>query len=357
MTLPPHAPDLSASLSADRWGARWAEAGVQLFFADDEMRAVFGLRPDAVAALASQLTQAVCAHEAVTGTLWSEAGPALGPVTDSRLHNADTLAAHPVAGRLYRLVRNLPLTGFEQSFKMLAGQLWSERFLVGLSTTAIAPEDVIFLASDLGMPPDLLHVFQAGLADATFVHAGFEQGDHQCTYKLYLEFAPGTGGDAPGRPLYVGYKWNPENAAQQAISRYTRPAALDLDDMLVRVTAVYGGTGDVHEVCRIAHQIIRMGASRTNARALLFVEVREDGTPRLSFDINLYETGLRVRDLAPLLAEAATHFAADSAAFSGLMALTGEDFAGHLSGGRDRSGRPFLTLYHARPASRPDRAD
>ena len=267
-------------------------------------------------------------------------------MADARLRGDELKTSNSLAHYLYLLVKNLPLNGYERSFKMARNSLWSERFLVGISTALIPLEDVDFLIMRMNMP-DLFHAnARMHLPNANFIHIGFEQGDVS-TYKFYLEFPQGNSDAKTPHLLYLGYKWNAKNSKQRAISHYTQPQKLTLPQLLEKVDAMYGNAKKNDAVCCIAKAIITKAASKVPTTELLFVEVQEENTARLSFDINLYETGMTIRDLQPLLLELCEHFTINEKEFSELMTRTEDDLAGHLSGGTDRNGNAFLTTYHA----------
>ncbi len=120
-----------------------------------------------------------------------------------------------------------------------------------------------------------------------------------------------------------------------------------MPQLLQKVDALYGDEKENDAVRNIAKAIIAQAAEKISTTELLFVEVQEENSPRLSFDINLYETGMTVRDLQPMLRKLREHFAIDEKEFEKLMTRTEDDLAGHLSGGTDRNGNAFLTTYHA----------
>lgn len=310
------------------------------------MATAIALDPVAAKHLSLSLMQTMHQHETSFGTSWSEHDDQRGAMAEARLQCGGLNTSNAFAQALYLLIKNLPLNGYERSFKMAANNLWSERFLAGISTDVIAMEDIDFLMRKTGLPEAFMTSAQEQLSEANFIHIGFEQG-HFSTYKFYLEFPNSNGDASTSQPLYVGYKWNAENSAQRAISRYTQPQTMSLSNLLKKVDGMYGDQKENDVVRNIAKAIITQAAEKVSTTELLFVEVREENSPRLSFDINLYETGMRIRDLQPMLLELSQHFVIDAEEFAELMKRTEDDLAGHLSGGTDRNGNAFLTTYHA----------
>lgn len=333
-------------MKADRWGNQWSKGGALLRFGTSTTGTSISLDEVAAKHLSLTLIETIHQHEKNFGVSWSEHDLERGGIADARLRSDEFNTSNVFAHELYLLVKNLPLNGYERSFKMTSRKLWSERFLVGVSMNLIAAADIDFLIAQMNMP-DLFHAdIHMHLADANFIHIGFEQGDIS-TYKFYLEFPQGNSDVKAPHPLYLGYKWNAENRAQRALSRYTQAQTLSLSNLLNKIDAMYGDEKENDVVRSIAKQIITKAADKVSTTQLLFVEVQEENTPRLSFDINLYETGMTVCDLQPMLLELREHFVIDEKEFAELMKRTEDDLAGHLSGGNDRNGNAFLTTYHA----------
>ncbi len=333
-------------MKSDRWGSRWSDRGVILQFGDGLSDITVPLSPAEALQLKDQLIRTIGDYEMQFGTIWSEDNVAMGNFTDAQLFDSKIPEMSLDAAILYGLIRSLPLQGFERSFKMQAGELKSERFLVGLGRTSLPFEEFEFMALRMGAPAHFRDAMKRRFDAANFVHIGFEQGTNGSTYKLYLEFPDRTAQTSEQLPLYLGYKWNPQDNLHHAISTYTRPKSLDLQALLKRVDATYAGVAP--EINRIAADIIRAAVTRVRTDALLFVEVCEEGTPRKSFDINLYATGLRLSDIGPMLEDMRRHCGIDKAAFFRLMERVADDLLGHISGGIDRSGNAFLTAYHKR---------
>ena len=77
----------------------------------------------------------------------------------------------------------------------------------------------------------------------------------------------------------------------------------------------------------------------------------EEGNPRRSFDINLYEAALRLRDLDSPLAAARRRYRISDETFGPLFQQVADARFGHLAGGIDRRGRDFLTVYYESPTA------
>ena len=193
----------------------------------------------------------------------------------------------------------------------------------------------------LGMPAEYLHALLAELPQVNIVHFAFEEGNSGCSYKVYAEY-----GDAfrrhgtSGEPvlLHTGYKWDPLGSSRSCRSYYSCRPGLSRQAVLQRVRSVLAGQEEVFDAVT---GIIERAGRRT--KDMIYLEVSESGNPRRSFDINLYPAGLQLRDCAPCLAAMGRyHGIADFPVF--FEGVQDETF-GHLAGGINREGNPFLTVY------------
>lgn len=318
-----------------------------LLFSDGRLGASVSLEPRLAAQLAARLSEAVEAHEHQHGALWSEDHVLNGQTTDSRLRWAGNPTPNAAGDALYRLVKNLPLQGFERSFKLQTGQLLDNRFLAGIPTGAIACADVDFIARQMNAPDAFRQSVLGRLGESTYLHFGFEGSAAHDTLKLYLEFPrtpAGPAQDGVAGPLYLGFKWDASDNRRQAVSTYSQPQPAFLHTP-ARIAAVFGE--DHRLASEVAMRIVGLAQTRADASTLALIDVTEDSSPRVSFDINLYAAGLSVGQLLPLVQPLTEHFGIDPGKMTALAARFSVDRAGHLSGGLDRHGQPFLTIYHA----------
>jgi hypothetical protein len=184
---------------------------------------------------------------------------------------------------------------------------------------------------------------------------------------------------APG-PAEPALRWKEEGARDLAASACTVGSARDEIVLLFGI----GETGDdpgnpearVRWVARIVLrprvarglatalrmaiplQAVRAAVERASLRTkpghILYLDVREEGNPRRSFDLNLYKAGLRLQDLDPWILQLGTHYAPDPEQFRLVFDLARPRTLGHTAGGVDRQGRDFLTIYYGMQAFGPD---
>ena len=243
--------------------------------------------------------------------------------------------------------------GREDSFKIGPRRLIAERILIGVDTARAKVETLLGIGVKLGMPAEGLALLTAHQADANAVFFGLEEQPGSRVCKVYLEFwdrvrreVRRTGAATP-QLLHLGVKWNSVDGARaerHEVARYHCHPLLSIRDVLRRMALAYP-PGQPSELSEAALDIVRLGAKRNPAAALLYLEASEEGNPRNSFDVNLYKTGLSVADAAPALRRAAAYFEVAPAPMQAQLERLGARPLGHVSSGLDRHGHPFLSVY------------
>ncbi|MGH8749675.1 MAG: hypothetical protein ACREU5_11285, partial [Burkholderiales bacterium] len=79
---------------------------------------------------------------------------------------------------------------------------------------------------------------------------------------------------------------------------------------------------------------------------LQYLEVQEPGNGRRSFDLNLYDAKLQVKDLQPVLYRMRELYRARPGQFQALYDQIRDKVLGHLAGGVHRDGKDFFNLYY-----------
>jgi len=266
-------------------------------------------------------------------------------------------AALSLAGR----VRDLGVTcGLERSFKFMKGTLLTRRLLLGFRRDALPPDGTSRLAvlcRRIGMPEDHLTAFQERLPGATIVLFGFEQEGDKSTFRAYLELGdrfrnPGLPPADPLEPftIHLGYKWDPEDETRKTTTQYTCFPGLAGESMIERIRGVYGDRDSANPLA-ITEAILACARGKGPEDAFLYFEAKEEGNPRRSFDLNLYAANLRMRELLPFLSDICLHYDIHRSAFSPHYEAVQDLVFGHLTGGVDRSGRDFMTVYFGEKGS------
>jgi hypothetical protein len=264
------------------------------------------------------------------------------------------------ASRLFHLVKNLGWRGgIEHSFKFLNRIFLADRFLFGVQrpTEGVGQDEAILdICRGIDMPEDYQKGFQAELHEANFVLFGFEANERSRVYKAYLEFNGRLAEAVKQDPqpesvvIYTGFKWDVSDNSRKVVAQYNALPLFRAQDMAVRVSRrFYRGTRN--DPYHIVDNILDLAGSRTQPGELLYFEASEEGNPRASFDVNLYRADLRMAESYPLLLAMARHYSIDLDQFDELYEAVKTQKFGHLSGGTDREGRDFLTVYFSEKGS------
>lgn len=248
------------------------------------------------------------------------------------------------AERLFALLRDAPREGIERSFKLAAGTLLGERWLVGLPLARTDEARVLALCRELGMPGAYAEEFRAALPEARVAHFGSEASAEGLLYKAYLEFPDRLAAREAGPVvLHVAWKWDAARPARRSVATYRCHPGLSLRGAFERMDALYGDAAGGAGLA-LLKDIAALAGGRT-AEPLMYLEVNEEGNARASFDLNVHAAELRMRDVEPQLRGLRAHFRIPPAVFEAACAPVRGAPLGHLSGGRSRAGTEFATIY------------
>ncbi len=256
-------------------------------------------------------------------------------------------ASLSVKGIVARVVRlNVPVI-VERSIKLSSGSLIGERVLVSLPKAALGPAGLarlLALGEDLGLPSQLASVVATDYPVADIVHIGFE-GPHIC--KLYLEFAQACRSMGTSRSVLVfrAVKWNVAQPASANVATYRSCQHLTGDAIARHIVSILE-VGAEQAPARFILGLLERALKKVSAGALPFLEVEDEGTPRRSFDLNLYDADFRIADAASDFAALTQYFGLAVADAIKLFLLPSEASLGHVAAGVARDGRDFLTIYY-----------
>jgi tryptophan halogenase len=244
--------------------------------------------------------------------------------------------------------------GLERSCKLNADGIFGNRFLLSVHRKALGPEplrQIQTIMQPFGLPEGLVRDMEQRLPDADVVHFGYEAtaGDELC--KIYFEFT-GNVRDAM-RGAFSGdsfalvhraWKWRLSSAGGYAATDYVwrRPQPPEgMMDAIARLCEPAGATHPAAQAVRNALQ----AAPRIMAEDLMLLEVKEEGTARRSFDLNLYPADLTVRAIMPAIERLGAEFQIPASEIDLALAPASGLSLGHIAGGFGRDGAPFATIY------------
>ncbi|MFV2031370.1 MAG: hypothetical protein ACC663_02645 [Gammaproteobacteria bacterium] len=260
--------------------------------------------------------------------------------------------------RPFSLVEKLKLKcGYEKSFKLTDQHLLRNRYLLGIDKAELDHDKLSFICNQMGMPKKFVENFFTNISDANLILLGFEEGDGDCTYKIYLEYWDKIRknmkrAQPPYEPvtLFLGYKWSVFDNSQSALTNYVYYPMITVDEIIKRMCNL--NTLDEDEATfEVARNIITHSAKRVNNRPFIYLEASEGNNPRKSFDINLYRAGINLRNIYPFLKQLCRHYSVRIDELDKLYSRVDSRVLGHLSGGIDRDGKGFLTVYYETEAA------
>jgi len=304
------------------------------------------------------LAEALVPH---AGALRAADAQALAPEQAAAAMRQAEAAARPTpdsagerATLLLRLVRELGVPfQHERSFRMTEGALHANRFLLSVDRAGIdgdAGARVLDICRRLHMPEAARAAAMARFDMASCVHFGFEGDAGRIVVKLYLERAvpPEEARRARerGEPalLHLAYKWEPDSGAH-VTTEYLWHPALSAAEIAARLeNHVYRGSADGSR--EIAQAGLAVAAGHAPPEALQYLEVQEPGNGRRSFDLNLYNARLLVRDVQRELYRIRERYGVRPGQFQALYDQINGKVLGHLAGGVHRDRRDFFNLYY-----------
>jgi len=253
---------------------------------------------------------------------------------------------------LYDLIGELCVPhGYEYSFKMSAGTLLADRFLITMDKASLGEEyrrKVIELCTKLRAPDVFLEAMNRSLSEARILHFGFESSEKGGMHKVYLEYPL----PVPAKPAlaHTSYKWDPIHPERHAIGTYLRYPVLCYEDTAERVRNLLAGCSKPGAF-EMADEFLRLVMPRLKEN-YHYMEVTDEGTPRKSFDVNFYGASILMGELRPLLLRMAERYCLPMEDFSARLDSIAKTRFGHLTGGIDREGRDFFTVHFGVQARR-----
>jgi len=233
--------------------------------------------------------------------------------------------------RLRDLVESLGCSfGLERSVKLSAGRINDDRYLISLDRGSIGGDAALaHLGRTLKLADADLAAVLSRVGASTIVHLGYEGGPAP-RYKLYFELPLAAEGDVL---VHLALKW-PADGGPAAVNRYVRPGGLGDATTIARHLAARSGPS-----AAFAAHVLAL--SRARGATAFYLDVEEAGSARRSFDVNLYDAELTIAEAGEPLLALGRAYGLDL----GPVAQHGAKILGHVSGGSDRSGDDFTTLY------------
>ena len=255
---------------------------------------------------------------------------------------------------LLRLVGELGVPHqYERSFRISAAGLMANRFLLTVDRRDLLGDPcarLLAICERLEMPAALRAAAQERFEMTSCAHFGFEGDPGRIVCKLYLERKVSDDearrAHESGEPalLHLAFKWQ-VGGGTEVTSEYLwhpRLTAAQIEQRLAQHVYRDGPPASL----ALANEVLALAAAKAPAEKLQYLEVQEPGNGRRSFDLNLYNAKLQVKDLQPVLYRMRDLYGARPGQFQALYDQIKAKVLGHLAGGVHRDGSDFFNLYY-----------
>lgn len=237
----------------------------------------------------------------------------------------------------------------ERSLKLVSQGVHWNRFLLGTEARSINADELRAYARRIGMPSILLTSIEDHYADASTLLIGFEQQDSRIIYKLYLEFwdqvvqkMRNTRSNEP-LLLNLGFKWDREDKMVSTVTHYYYHPLLTVNHILVKIRAIFEAKEST--LREVIEAIVLQAARKVAHPSFTYMEATEPNQ-RHSFDLNIYQADLSLSDIQSNLVTITGLMGTQQTSLHDHFKRYGTCTLGHISGGYDRQGAPFITIYY-----------
>lgn len=316
------------------------------------------LSPSAAGRFALQLNQAVNEFESRFGFIDGKniIQDKLIPTPPLEIPCFKSVKGKHKAGLLFDFLRDSNINAsFERSFELLPETLIDNRFLMGFDKNLLNSEtikELLKICEQMGMPESFLNSITESIQSANVILFGFSEHEGTCLIKAYLEFGYGYYRSLRENPRmpepylsHLGFKWDAEETGKSALARYICHPGMNSGDIKKHLAnSVY--KGENRTVFQCVRKILDLASKKTAVSNLLYLDVREDDNPRLSFDVNLYSADIRLIEIREIVLEICSYLNIPMDRIRKLMSSAHNSILGHIAGGLDREGREFFTFYY-----------
>lgn len=243
----------------------------------------------------------------------------------------------------------------ERSFKLSYKRLLEKRYLIIIEKSNIKQDlqkKLSHICKRIEMPADFLESFFDYLPDAGCIDFGFQANEKTCVYKAYLDLSVKkekeikTGSiQADPFVVFLGFKWDPLDHTRRALTRYIWHPSISFEKIHRKISNVYQHS-TYKEPLEIAKEFINIVSGRVAHDNLIYLDVKDENTRRRSFDINVYSAQIKLKEIYPLLMKIYQHYSIPENKFHAFYNQNRTKTVGHFSGGINREGQDFLTVYY-----------
>lgn len=284
----------------------------------------------------------------------------MGSLVEKLIEEFSDLEPFGFQSLLYQCRTQGVVFDLERSLRIDRSGVYPNRLLVSLDSGDYQRanlHDLFGPCSGMKMPSNQLAQLQTFFPKAWRIHFGWELGSRGWIGKIYLELRPreiyqpelrSIKRLEPDQLLFLGYKWNLHNDAQGVVSKYKirshsspRIAIGNWEESICSLSDEYGSS-------EVKNLIESLKKRETTNDPLLVLQVNDEGSTRVSYDINLYDLEQSIDSVRELVSGIIYQFfplPVHQAAETYLASIASERL-GHLATGVDRNGCVFWTLYY-----------
>jgi hypothetical protein len=236
------------------------------------------------------------------------------------------------------LERGIPFI-FEWSAQISRGRLSDNRGLFSFPITAMGDDacgHTMELCRQWDASPSVLRAIAEYFPKASHVHFGLEFEEAYRTAKCYLEFESLT--------RFLGFKWSSDPAKPTVVSRYQ---LLQLADWPTAHAYACQAIQEPHRVpLRSLLRKIQSAAESIGSQTMSLIEVSDEGSERLSYDLNCYDFEITLSSIRDECESVLNHFGVPAPDAHRWLDSNTEHTLGHLAFGMNRHQQDFVTIYH-----------
>lgn len=267
------------------------------------------------------------------------------------------------------IAQQLPVM-FERSLRLQAGIVESRRLLFTVPIAAIsnsgfpdktssgqasasdsvnsAVAEVLQICRAMSSPQRLLDSIKTYFHGAEFVHFGFECSGKDLIGKCYLEL-PTTKAESHStnhRLIFLGFKWSMLNDDLSVVSRYSSQEISQWNKVHQAMLMKFQKTNLFETASKLLSEFAPASVD-SGVDHLRLLRVSEEGSGRLSHDLNVYSVERTIAEVAHCLSKMNREFGGDVSTLDQWLQTNRLETIGHLSMGCGRHDHPFVTVYHS----------
>lgn len=247
----------------------------------------------------------------------------------------------------------------EQSVRIDRSGVFPKRLLISFDSIdyhrALA-DDPFLPYARMQMPHGKLLQLQRFFSKAWRIHFGWELGPRGWIGKSYLEMQPRVSDKQmhpcqsldPDQLLFLGYKWPLEGDDLSVVTKYNILSHSPAKEAIRRWEECLAKLSDQYKTMEFKNLTNLLINCDTTSEPLLVLDVCDEGSTRISYDINLYDLEQTVDTIREPFGEVLFQ------AFGGGVLQDSTSYLssiaakrlGHLASGIDRNGFVFWTLYY-----------